>query len=111
MTDPSPEAMRATRRIAAECRKWTKRADDAKRIPDAMFDFAPRIIDEEMEPMRIALKAVAAGELRRMREAIEMYVTCRREGPIQSGSPPSEYHAFLMMCEIIDGTPAKEASE
>jgi hypothetical protein len=41
-------AEEVTRKISRECEKWTKRCDDAKRIPDALFDFAPAMIREAL---------------------------------------------------------------
>ena len=58
-----PAVIEACKSLSRECSKWTKRADDAKRIPDAIYDFAPAIIaaavEKVLEPYSVLHDAVS----------------------------------------------------
>jgi hypothetical protein len=65
---------------------------------DRHFGYEP----EWKEKFRKHIAAAVERVCEPYKKAVEMYVTARRAGIVQSGSGISEYKAFVMMCELID---------
>lgn len=54
---PKDPARLAITIISKELWKWTTRFDDAKRIPDAIFDFGPKVVEDAFAETILKAKA------------------------------------------------------